>query len=134
MSDPIYTRADFEGIYQWLIRHSGEIEDVLARPYELAGQNLPPDFFETCDRVAMDHAFNVFQPGGVLRPGEPTVYTLRDGSPIRIGDVILSEWGYTVTVVLDGDKAVGRLVCGPDHSCANITYALEGGSFLGNYE
>ena len=48
--------------------------------------------------------------------------------PILVGDKLKSEWGYEVIVVKDKDGGYsGKLVCGANHSCKNIPYALNKG-------
>lgn len=51
------------------------------------------------------------------------------GSAIFVGDILLSEYGYTVTVCLDEDdnSFYGSLNCEINHSCRDIPYALNAG-------
>lgn len=50
------------------------------------------------------------------------------GSPIKVGDLLYNKHGYYVTVYQDAEGGLsGRLVCDPTHSCANISYDLNGG-------
>jgi hypothetical protein len=51
-----------------------------------------------------------------------------NGEKISLGDTLCSVYGYEVIVyeVSPGDWA-GKLICTPDHSCANIPYALNKG-------
>lgn len=72
---------------------------------------------------------------GTLRAGltidsKPVATGLFDdsGMSIMVGDLLLSKYGYHVTVQCDADGGFsGKLVCDPSHSCANIPYALNGG-------
>lgn len=48
----------------------------------------------------------------------------KNGTAIKVGDTLKCDYGYEVTVYQDGDGFSGRLVCEPDHSCANIPYSL----------
>lgn len=51
-----------------------------------------------------------------------------DGLEIRIGDRLVSEWGYEVIVYADENlELVGKLVCSPGHSCEDIPYCLNDG-------
>jgi hypothetical protein len=51
-----------------------------------------------------------------------------DGIEIKIGDRLVSEWGYEVIVYADENlELVGKLVCEPGHSCENIPYSLNNG-------
>lgn len=47
--------------------------------------------------------------------------------PIYIGDTLKSEWGYDVIVVKDERGYSGKLVCEDNHSCKNMSYALNKG-------
>ena len=51
------------------------------------------------------------------------------GQDVFVGDILENDWDYRVVVTLDedGEGCHGELVCEPDHSCANIPYALNGG-------
>lgn len=52
-----------------------------------------------------------------------------DGNkPIFLGEILKSIDGYKVMVIKgsDGDY-VGKLICSPDHSCADIPYSLNNG-------
>jgi hypothetical protein len=51
------------------------------------------------------------------------------GKDVFVGDTLESEHGYRVVVTMDDDREGyhGKLVCEPDHSFANIPYALNGG-------
>ena len=61
----------------------------------------------------------------------PTNHNDDNGNPIFVGDTLLSEWNYYVTVCEDKEDKhypfYGKLVCKPTHSCANIPYALNQG-------
>ncbi len=51
-----------------------------------------------------------------------------NGLPINIGDTLLSEWGYEVTVTKDDDGDFsGKLICEDTHPCKDIPYSLNGG-------
>lgn len=51
-----------------------------------------------------------------------------DGIEIKIGDRLVSEWGYEVIVYADENlELVGKLVCKPGHSCEDIPYSLNNG-------
>ena len=51
-----------------------------------------------------------------------------NGTIIKLGDTLKSEWGYKVIVVEDENKNwVGKLVCEDSNSCKNIPYALNKG-------
>jgi hypothetical protein len=51
-----------------------------------------------------------------------------NGALIHVGDRLRSRHGYDVIVYRheDGDYC-GKLVCDPDHSCADVPYHLDGG-------
>ena len=47
---------------------------------------------------------------------------------IFVGDKLRSEWNYDIIVVKDKDGDYsGKLVCDTNHSCKNMTYALNEG-------
>ena len=51
-----------------------------------------------------------------------------DGIEIKIGDRLLSEWGYEVIVYADENlELVGKLVCESGHPCEDIPYSLNNG-------
>jgi hypothetical protein len=56
-----------------------------------------------------------------------TGYYDDDNNPIKVGDVLESEWNYKVKVVEEDGHFYGKLICKPNHSCANIPYALNKG-------
>lgn len=50
------------------------------------------------------------------------------GRLIQLGDTLQSVWGYKVEVIKDErGELTGKLICKPNHSCANINYALNDG-------
>ena len=52
-----------------------------------------------------------------------------EGSAIFVGDILLSEYEYTVTVCFDEEdnSFYGSLNCEIGHSCRDIPYALNNG-------
>lgn len=50
-----------------------------------------------------------------------------NGSPINIGDKLISIYEYEVIVMKDKEDYYGKLVCMSGHSCENIPYALNNG-------
>jgi hypothetical protein len=50
------------------------------------------------------------------------------GKKIFEGDILQSCHNYKVKVVIDSEgHFVGKLICKPNHSCANIPYSLSDG-------
>lgn len=49
------------------------------------------------------------------------------GNKIYVGDTLNSVWGYSVIVVKAGEEFVGQLICGKEHPCKDIPYALNNG-------
>ena len=57
-----------------------------------------------------------------------TGYFDDNNSPIFIGDILKSEYGYQVVVTKDEDGFLfGKLICRINHPCRNIPYALNKG-------
>lgn len=52
-----------------------------------------------------------------------------EGNAIYVGDILSSEYGYTITVCCDKEDNIfyGSLNCEIGHSCRNIPYALNNG-------
>lgn len=56
-----------------------------------------------------------------------TGYYDDNGNAINVGDKLKSKYGYEVIVVSDNEGYSGKLVCDNNHSCKNISYALNNG-------
>jgi hypothetical protein len=49
------------------------------------------------------------------------------GNEIFLGDRLWCMWGYDVIVKRDKHGYYGKLVCNPNHPCANMPYHLNNG-------
>lgn len=59
---------------------------------------------------------------------EGTKYLDDNNEKIYVGDTLLSEYGYKVLVVKNGNNSYsGKLVCDENHPCKNIPYSLNKG-------
>ena len=56
-----------------------------------------------------------------------TGYFDDDNNPVFVGEILKSIDGYKVMVIKGSDDYVGKLICSPDHSCADIPYSLNSG-------
>ena len=48
----------------------------------------------------------------------------KNGREIFVGDMLECDHGYMITVIEDNGDFYGKLLCEPNHSCADIPYAL----------
>lgn len=78
---------------------------------------------ELCTSLASTTTSNDVQ-GNVMDTGIKD----KNGKPIQVGDTLVSDYGYRVTVQKDESGFTGRLVTSPSDSCANIPYSLGDGS------
>lgn len=51
----------------------------------------------------------------------------KNGELIEEGDTLLSDDGYYVKVIKDGNEYCGRLICDENHSCKNVDYSINNG-------
>jgi len=70
----------------------------------------------------------VLRDGALLPSGNFTELYDEDKQPIYLGDKLLSKWGYEVIVIESDGEYVGKLVCDDNHSCKEISYALNKGN------
>lgn len=48
----------------------------------------------------------------------------KNGKEIFVGNILRCDNGYSIMVIEMDGKFCGKLICKPDHPCANIPYAL----------
>ena len=65
----------------------------------------------------------IVQVHGVLK--NKIVMRDKNGSSLKVGDVVRNKYGYDLIVSVDSDgEYFGKLVCDETHSCRNIPYSL----------